>query len=673
VRPLRRLVAIAVVALATPFACTDPADDLTGPRGPFHDFDPGPSDPGPSGSYAIPTPPGNVPGVPSQLTGITIPAYTPVRLTITGILNFSPNPQYAACAGDQGPQPPWGYTLGPAGWSQSPYPYRVTLSPSHGYEPKDPQAGTVIGYYFGSGGGLWVGRPSSWGYTCWSSWTGTQPQFLLSGGQTVSAEILAPAEVTADRTTVVAGDTVYLTLTIPWTTNFVVNTGWSWVKDSSSSPNAVAVGGCGHQTTCAYRVYGDGHAQVSGIVAENEIPLTGVGERIHVAPTHLTLVVDSAHVASGSEVKFTARRADAQPVAVQSWVWTPGPSSPPGPEAVGCAGGDSVCVTALQNTSPPESSAAQTGTMTAWAILGTASESASVAVTVDPAPPDTGGGCNGPSFAASGGSSPSRTSPTLGALGRTSLDCGGGGGGGTAAIALTPHTASLYPRVRALWVNGDSIPEHEPDTVRLQVAVTLDGNPAPGGTAVTLRAEFLPNSGGHAHVMTALPFTSAPAAESGPEQGTPVVGYFLSATGQKLPDLHLLTNGTDTITTKLVAGYLGGQARVIASVYVGEQLVRDTAVVTYAVPGLVRLSDYIAADVYWIGGTSEHPQGDNFYVQSSLSGALQGIAESLKVTSPQALYVQYNDASLPDGGPFTVSPGLLDDPVPRSPSPRRGP
>src|SRR2546430_10521959 len=101
--------------------------------------------------------------------------------------------------------------------------------------------------------------------------------------------------------------------------------------------------------------------------------------------TQLIVVVDSSHVHTGSNVKFTARRKDGRAVSVTGWEWHPGSGgSTPGPTAGACGATDSTCVTALTNTSPSDAPGAQTGKMYARAIIDGVEEVAGVAVTVDP-------------------------------------------------------------------------------------------------------------------------------------------------------------------------------------------------------------------------------------------------------------------------------------------------
>lgn len=680
-RPVRRVFRPSIVGLSIAFAavfaaaCSDRNDVPTEP-GFLHDFDPGPDDPGPLGTFPLPTPPGQVPGVDPESTGIVIPPGLPIKITVSGTLTFTPNPAYQQCAGNQGTLPPWS-SLGPAGWSSAPNNYRVLVSIGRtgspfGYNTSSPSADPVIAYINGGGGGpLWAARPSTYGFQC-----GQNPQLLLTGSQSVSAEILAPATVTPDRSTVVSGDTVTFTVSVPWTTTFVVNGGWTWVADSAGA-NPTVVSGCGmHDANCSYRIFGDGHAIAHTVHAENAVDLTGTSPTVHVAPGHLTLAADPTDIASGGFVTFTARRSDAKPVQVESWSWVPGSVSPTGPVGADCAGGDSICTTVLVNTSPADSTGvAQTGTMTAWAMMGTATESASVTVTVQrPTSIDTSGcGAAMTRLRAARLTALRTSSPVVQTALRSGnaplkvLTCGGGGSGSpTMAFSANHDTLNwLYPRIRGELVNGLTIPERQPDTATVQVALRQwDGSPGSSGTPVTFTAYWLPEFGGHAHFTVPIDFGAMPHLPSGtPESGAPLTGYFFVSTTKKLPSFTDTTDGTGTVSAKLVAGYLGGRARVVASTvslrmvdgFAILEILKDSLTIGYGVPGLIRLSDSVTSGVYWIGGTADHLQSDHFYVRAGLDTALRVIAESLHASANgKDYYPQYNDASLPTGGTFSV-------------------
>ena len=525
-------------------------------------------------------------------------------------------------------------------------------------------------------GVLWASRPVVYHSSCISQQTGYQAAYTVSGSQTIRATVLPPPAIVVDRTTVVNGDTVTAHPTASWTSNIIVRYGWEWVADpapTGGSATFVPGSGCGlRDLTCRLVPHGDGHLRMPDLLMLGRFYQTAVSPTIHVASAHLVLVVDSSHVASGSQVKFTARRGDGQQtVQVQSWVWTPGSTSPVGPLAVDCAGGDSLCLTTLQNTSPADSTGvARTGTMTALAYLGTAAESASVAVTVDRPVAGGGGGCGSPAIASSTvrtesrnrTASATRTSSRSATAPPMQVICVGGG---TPSMVLTVTRDTLnplYPRIRGETVNSVVVPERAPDTATVTVWLTQGGSPVPSGTRVTFRAEWLPSTGAHAHIKNAVRFESAdaPVLTTGPEWKWPLFGYFCPDPGciLKAKTASVGTNSSGTASVYVVSGYLGGRALVIASAAVGGQVVEDTTMVGYAVSGLVSLQSRIPlADVYWTGGNLDHAEGMNFYVQDTIASRLQPIVENMwKTVNGQQLYLQYNDASLPNGGTFTVTP-----------------
>src|SRR6266536_1893346 len=116
------LIAASAIALGAGYACQD-----DGGVGPGHEIV-ADVEPGPIGTYSVPTPPGNVPGVASQASGIILPVNLPIKVTVSGMLTFTANPAFATCFGQPGPEPPWGSTLGPAGWDATPRTYAVTLA-----------------------------------------------------------------------------------------------------------------------------------------------------------------------------------------------------------------------------------------------------------------------------------------------------------------------------------------------------------------------------------------------------------------------------------------------------------------------------------------------------------------------------------------------------------------
>lgn len=152
----------------------------------------------PAGSYSLPAPPDNVTATAQRSTGIFIPGGRVARVTVTGTLAFSPNPNFALCAGNPPEALPDGDHIGPAGFSSVPFPFRVFVGESDATHPAvsqiltefgSPAAGAAIGYVQGfvGLGFLWAGRPSPWGFACGNP---PVPEYLISGGQTITADLL---------------------------------------------------------------------------------------------------------------------------------------------------------------------------------------------------------------------------------------------------------------------------------------------------------------------------------------------------------------------------------------------------------------------------------------------------------------------------------------------------
>lgn len=607
-----------------------------------------------------------------QNTQISLPTGVAIKVTARGKLRFDVNPNFEPCAHNPPPSIP--NDVGPAGLNSPNRPYAVlmcigtaTNAPGSTTTLQPPlDVGSDSSWSFITGPGvLWVERPTVVLSSCQGPGTGYQPAYFVSGGQSVDATVLPPPSIEVDKQTVVDGDTVSAQPVAAWSTDILVWGGWTWVNDNGSTAGATFVAGSGclsRSLTCKVIPHGDGHLYMPSLTV-SQIGQSAVSPVIHVAPAHLTLTVDNSHVPSGAQVQFTARRTDNQPVQVDSWVWTQA-GSPPGPVSSECAGGDSICVSTLVNTTPAIATAPQTGTMTAWATLGTASESASVAVTVDPPPVDSGGACGGSAvYQPSGSRTPTgtRIGTPSGAVAATV--CYPPPPGGTVSLVLVMNHDTLnplYPRIRGLRVNDIQVPEREPDTASVQVSLAQNGTPVPAGTPVTIRAEWLPATGGHAHIENMIRFEGpgTPLLATGPEKDWPLFGYFLEANGLlKARSIQLGTNASGVANERLVAGYMGGRARVIASASVNGQVVADTSIVGYGVSGLVNLQSRIAAGVYWIGGRPAHPQGFGWYVQDSVVARLSAISDSLQDTvSGIPLYPQFNDASLPNGGTYSVRP-----------------
>lgn len=232
---------------------------------------------------------------------------------------------------------------------------------------------------------------------------------------------------------------------------------------------------------------------------------------------------------------------------------------------------------------------------------------------------------------------------------------------GAPSFDFTVEPIALHPRIRGLTVNGVPQPEREPDSSNISAAVRVGDQPAQGA-AVQVRAEFLDTTGGHAHIQQILPFESVSPLTQGPDAGFPVLGHFEYA-GQGYVVLQLTPDANGSMAAQFVAGYAGGRVRLTASATLDSQEVaRKNVELEIRVPDLVNLEDSLT-NVYWIGGTAAHPQGVNWHVVPGVVAGLQSIADSmLGNNGGQTLYLQYNDASLPLGGTFTVTPSPLEDP-----------
>ncbi len=165
-------------------------------------------------------------------------------------------------------------------------------------------------------------------------------------------------------------------------------------------------------------------------------------------------------------------------------------------------------------------------------------------------------------------------------------------------------------------------------------------------------------------MQTVLRFESAPTLTAPPEQNRPLVGYFFVSPTDKRVSLTLNTNQSGVVETKLVAGYLSGRAcdRISRRRWTGRRRHGARRIRGSRIGPAERL-DASRRVLDW--GDDVHHQGDNFYVQDSVVQRLRLIADSMKgVVNSDSVFLQYNDASLPAGGTFTVyrEPVVYEDP-----------
>lgn len=311
-----------------------------------------------------------------ESTQILLPAGWPLHVTVAGKLRFAP----AACTDRQ---PKGGTTeIGPAGLDEAGRPLAVSIgvgtetSPpgtTLDLEPHKATADTVTTFAVGPGV-LWATRLS-----------GPRPS-CLSGTQTLTATVLPPPVIVFDRTRAVRGDTVNARLLVSWSKTLSVRQAWTWVNSAGTQGRVTFLSGCrAGDRTCRLVVHDSGFLRIPDVLVAGTVPQVAKSQVFQVGPARLTLTTPSNTVPSGSKVMFIAHRSDGQRAGIQSWVWKEQGAAPTlGPLAVDCASGDSVCVTWVENTSPLTAPVLQTGTMTAWILIDTWRDSATVALTVLP-------------------------------------------------------------------------------------------------------------------------------------------------------------------------------------------------------------------------------------------------------------------------------------------------
>jgi len=144
------------------------------------------TDAGVLGTFTLSPPANHVDGTPQTSTGITLPSGVPVRVTVSGKMDFTPNPAWLTCFG---PYPPLSLTsVGPSGFPPAgDFSVQVGEGSATGIQPgaflapgprhfSSDTAGIDL---LGGGGVLWV-RRSGVSETC-----GNTPAYLVSGSQLV--------------------------------------------------------------------------------------------------------------------------------------------------------------------------------------------------------------------------------------------------------------------------------------------------------------------------------------------------------------------------------------------------------------------------------------------------------------------------------------------------------
>jgi hypothetical protein len=120
------------------------------------------------------------------------------------------------------------------------------------------------------------------------------------------------------------------------------------------------------------------------------------------------------------------------------------------------------------------------------------------------------------------------------------------------------------------------------------------------------------------------------------------------------------------VSFAFVAGFIGGSIEVVAEASDGGIPVADTLALTILVPGLTDLQDNATANAnaYFIGGTpfpqttppdTIHPQDSIWYVTPQFANSVTALILEMDNDSTDT-HLQINDASLPLGGSFSVTP-----------------
>jgi hypothetical protein len=229
---------------------------------------------------------------------------------------------------------------------------------------------------------------------------------------------------------------------------------------------------------------------------------------------------------------------------------------------------------------------------------------------------------------------------------------------GIPLLTLLLEPDSIHPRVRPHA--SASFPflnqaEIEPDTLSWSMLL-LDGMTTLSADSMTLRAEYLGQTGGHDHLEAIArvdTFPEIPAGQSA--AGLPFVGHFLYES--QPADIIASDSFPGAVVGSYMAGHFSGQYRLIGTVYYAGLTLTDTTEFVVRVPGLAPLVNGTTASIMkaqFTGWTVHHGFRSNWYLNSTYKDELQAIATSM-ADSTAGRYLAFNDASLPFGGRFSVN------------------
>jgi len=307
----------------------------------------------PAGNWSIPVPPNNsqhVPSMPSGVidlggvpytnTGVSIPRGGSFRVTVTGNITLSPNPDHVALFGAYTTYSSSG-AYGPEGSGRAWAELAVYA------ELRDPN-GSRIGVtlrksgssvvsdtiYAPNGGQLWIGRGGVWGQTCQGSTCAGM--YAMSGSQTVLVERVTDIlKLTADPTGARSATQVTFTPSRADGQSITSTPTWWWEPDAGASGDSTRACAAG-SNPCRTVVYRSGTMHVTA----------DVGGKVRDAAAHVaiysnfTLDVDKPVVSADDVVVFTPH-ADGLPIAAARWRWVPRISG--APTDPGCPAGATEC------------------------------------------------------------------------------------------------------------------------------------------------------------------------------------------------------------------------------------------------------------------------------------------------------------------------------------------
>ena len=225
----------------------------------------------------------------------------------------------------------------------------------------------------------------------------------------------------------------------------------------------------------------------------------------------------------------------------------------------------------------------------------------------------------------------------------------------------------IRPEIRCCYLVGRADPRIPGGRTSFSIRVANNGVPVSGYT-LQVRAEFLPDSNGMLHLPSPWRFDSATVVGVNPNEphpNTPVTGHFLY-NGARYAILDIQP-ADSVVSGNLVAGYFGGEVRLIARALIGADTLADTVHVVVRVPDLVPdTAIHNALFVGWdISEPLRYPFGSNWFLTPAARDTLAAIVGSL--SDPiTGLYVQLNNASLQRGGMFRVERPPSTDPWVRS-------